>query len=295
MKTITLTISSKDYTVRLEDDFYIAFERDWRDILGGKRFLEPKDLLNAFVKKSFDAYSNEMALKELCKSISEVTGNTQNDSRYESEIERGDDTASKDASNDDYSNINYGFASDMYDDKFNNKPLQEVQHEAQNKNKSDDHFLEFQDKKNAQIVADERFENESFELSLKDDFKDLDDDLQSNQTISPSTEQDSKKDISFTQNSPGYEPLSQIDLVSDMYIKELKEPVSLVSLGHKGVTVTLPLSNNPPLTSECAANTPLSELSKADKMSMTHIDLLSDKKDKFFGDFFDNLSIKKSD
>ena len=50
MKQITLTITSRDYTITLDDEFAEVFKRDWQKFMGGQRFLEPKDLINAFRK-----------------------------------------------------------------------------------------------------------------------------------------------------------------------------------------------------------------------------------------------------
>lgn len=69
MKKITLTISSRDYTISLDDDFAQAFERDWQEFMDGKRFLDPKELLNAFVKKSYDSYTKDNAISGLSQHI----------------------------------------------------------------------------------------------------------------------------------------------------------------------------------------------------------------------------------
>lgn len=34
MKQITLTVSSRDYTITLDDDFAEVFERDWQKFMG---------------------------------------------------------------------------------------------------------------------------------------------------------------------------------------------------------------------------------------------------------------------
>ena len=53
MKKITLTISSRDYTITLDDDFAKFFEDDWQNLMGGRQFIEPKELLNAFIEKCY--------------------------------------------------------------------------------------------------------------------------------------------------------------------------------------------------------------------------------------------------
>ena len=56
MKKITLTISSRDYTITLDDDFAKFFEDDWQNLMGGRQFIEPKELLNAFIEKCYENY-----------------------------------------------------------------------------------------------------------------------------------------------------------------------------------------------------------------------------------------------
>ena len=58
MKQITLTVSSRDYTITLDDDFAEIFERDWQKFMKGKKFIEPRELINAFVEKSYESYTN---------------------------------------------------------------------------------------------------------------------------------------------------------------------------------------------------------------------------------------------
>lgn len=72
MKQITLTISSRDYTITLDDSFAEAFERDWQKFMGGKKFLEPKELLNAFVEKSYEGYVQRRDAKKLIDNVSDA-------------------------------------------------------------------------------------------------------------------------------------------------------------------------------------------------------------------------------
>ncbi|MCD8213667.1 MAG: hypothetical protein LUC34_06445 [Campylobacter sp.] len=72
MKQITLTISSRDYTVTLDDDFAEIFERDWRKFMGGRKFIEPKELLNAFIEKCYEDHTKERALKNVIKDVDKV-------------------------------------------------------------------------------------------------------------------------------------------------------------------------------------------------------------------------------
>ena len=71
MKQITLTVSSRDYTITLDDDFAEVFERDWQKFMGGKKFIEPRELINAFVEKSYESYTNLRVIEGVTKDIEE--------------------------------------------------------------------------------------------------------------------------------------------------------------------------------------------------------------------------------
>ena len=72
MKQITLTVSSRDYTITLDDDFAEIFERDWQKFMRGKKFIEPRELINAFVEKSYESYTNLRVVKGVAKDIEEI-------------------------------------------------------------------------------------------------------------------------------------------------------------------------------------------------------------------------------
>ena len=72
MKQIKLTVSSRDYTITLDDDFAEVFERDWQKFMGGKKFIEPRELINAFVEKSYESYTNLRVVKDVTKEIEEI-------------------------------------------------------------------------------------------------------------------------------------------------------------------------------------------------------------------------------
>lgn len=69
MKQITLTITSRDYTITLDDEFAEVFKRDWQKFMGGQRFLEPKDLINAFIEKCHEVYDNEKTIRKITKGV----------------------------------------------------------------------------------------------------------------------------------------------------------------------------------------------------------------------------------
>lgn len=70
MKKIVISVNSRDYTITLEDEFAVAFQRDMQIFLDGKNTFSVKDLLTAFVQKCQENYFQDMELRELIKSIS---------------------------------------------------------------------------------------------------------------------------------------------------------------------------------------------------------------------------------
>lgn len=76
MTEIVLSISSKankDFTIKLDDEFAVAFERDLEQLLGGKKQFDSKELLQAFMQKCHDYYEQELRLNELLGSIGSIT------------------------------------------------------------------------------------------------------------------------------------------------------------------------------------------------------------------------------
>lgn len=63
MKKVTITIASKDYTITLDEAFAESFQKDLEHFLGNKKGLDTKELLSAFVQKSYDNYLQD---KEIC-------------------------------------------------------------------------------------------------------------------------------------------------------------------------------------------------------------------------------------
>lgn len=63
-------MNSRDYTITLEDEFAVAFERDMQTFLDGKKTFSVKDLLTAFVQKCQENYFQDCELRDLVKNIS---------------------------------------------------------------------------------------------------------------------------------------------------------------------------------------------------------------------------------
>ncbi|MDL0090008.1 hypothetical protein [Campylobacter gastrosuis] len=72
-KEITLTIASRDYVITIDDEeFARVLERDLGGFVGDKKFLSPKELLDAFVQKCYDSYSDECVLRDISKDIDRI-------------------------------------------------------------------------------------------------------------------------------------------------------------------------------------------------------------------------------
>ena len=67
MKKVTINVSSKDYTITLEDGFAKAFQKDLETLTAKKKNIDVKDLLGAFIQKSYDLYMQDQKLQENIK------------------------------------------------------------------------------------------------------------------------------------------------------------------------------------------------------------------------------------
>jgi len=69
MSKLSLQVGAKDFDIMLDDDFYDFFIDDFRKIFEDKRNIEIKELLRAFVQKSYDRYQDSKKIKQLLESI----------------------------------------------------------------------------------------------------------------------------------------------------------------------------------------------------------------------------------
>ncbi|MGP1533539.1 MAG: hypothetical protein ACTTJF_05710 [Campylobacter sp.] len=74
MRKITVKIASTSYTISLEDEFAQSFEREWDIFTDGKRYLDVKELLSAFVQKCYENYQQERELRSLAQKLSKEIG-----------------------------------------------------------------------------------------------------------------------------------------------------------------------------------------------------------------------------
>lgn len=72
MSKVTVSIGSKDFDITLDEDFSKYFEANFKEIFGEKTTIETKELLYAFVQKSYDEYLNKKEYKKLIDKIKEV-------------------------------------------------------------------------------------------------------------------------------------------------------------------------------------------------------------------------------
>ncbi len=72
MSKLTLSIGSKDFDITLDEDFAKFFEKDFKATFGEKNTIETKELLYAYVQKSYDEYLNKIEYKQLIDKIEEI-------------------------------------------------------------------------------------------------------------------------------------------------------------------------------------------------------------------------------
>jgi len=72
MSKLTVSIGSKDFDITLDEEFSKFFENDFKDTFGKKNTLETKELLYAYVQKSYDEYISKQEYKKMIDKIDEV-------------------------------------------------------------------------------------------------------------------------------------------------------------------------------------------------------------------------------
>ncbi len=72
MSKLSLQVGAKDFDIMLDDDFYDFFVNDFKKTFKDKRNIEVKELLRAYVQKSYDRYQDSKKIKQLLKSIDRV-------------------------------------------------------------------------------------------------------------------------------------------------------------------------------------------------------------------------------
>ena len=72
MSKISLQIGAKDFDIKLDEDFYDFFIKDFDKTFGEKRNIDAKELLSAYVQKIYDEYKNREKIRELFDSIDKI-------------------------------------------------------------------------------------------------------------------------------------------------------------------------------------------------------------------------------
>jgi hypothetical protein len=72
MSKVTVSIGAKDFDITLDEEFSQFFEANFKETFGEKTNIETKELLYAFVQKSYDEYLNKIEYKKLIDKIEEV-------------------------------------------------------------------------------------------------------------------------------------------------------------------------------------------------------------------------------
>jgi len=69
MSKLSLQVGAKDFDIKLDEDFYEFFMEDFKKEFGEKRNIDVKELLRAYVQKSYNEYKNRQKIKHLFESI----------------------------------------------------------------------------------------------------------------------------------------------------------------------------------------------------------------------------------
>ena len=65
---------AKTYTINLEDEFAKIFEKDWERLSKGEKFLDAGELLEAYIKKSYENFTLIKEIEEFEKETQKSCG-----------------------------------------------------------------------------------------------------------------------------------------------------------------------------------------------------------------------------
>ncbi len=69
MSKFTVSIGLKEFDITLDEDFYEFFKEDFSKTFDQTSPIETKELLNAFVQKSYDEYMTKKEYKKISDKI----------------------------------------------------------------------------------------------------------------------------------------------------------------------------------------------------------------------------------
>jgi len=72
MSKVTVSVGSKDFDITLDAEFAKFFEANFQEIFGDKTNIETKDLLYAYVQKTYEEYLNKIEYKKLITKLEKV-------------------------------------------------------------------------------------------------------------------------------------------------------------------------------------------------------------------------------
>ena len=72
MSKVTVSVGSKDFDITLDEEFAKFFEKEFKETFDEKNTIETKELLYAYVQKSYDEYLAKIEYEMMVNKIDEV-------------------------------------------------------------------------------------------------------------------------------------------------------------------------------------------------------------------------------
>ncbi len=72
MSKISVSVSGKDYDINLDGDFALRFEEEFEKLFKGRKNLEIKDILWAFVQKSYDSFLLQQSIEKEIQKLDRI-------------------------------------------------------------------------------------------------------------------------------------------------------------------------------------------------------------------------------
>lgn len=72
MSKITISLGGKDYDIKLDGEFALKFEDDFKEQFKGRSTIDPKELLYAYVGKCYDNFLLEQEVSSMLEKVEKV-------------------------------------------------------------------------------------------------------------------------------------------------------------------------------------------------------------------------------
>lgn len=72
MSKITISLGGKDYDIKLDGEFALKFEADFKAQFKGRSTIDPKELLYAYVGKCYDNFLLEQEVSSMLEKVEKV-------------------------------------------------------------------------------------------------------------------------------------------------------------------------------------------------------------------------------